>query len=93
MIGHRVDDYDAFWSSAGVWWKWETNVGVRWLVRPPCGHHFMLAHPEEGRAHHEIEEHEDGMITVEPRPGNSNSIQCAFCSWHGYIRRGVWEPC
>jgi hypothetical protein len=30
-------------------------------------------------------------ITVEPKPGNSNSILCPTCGWHGYIDHGVWR--
>jgi hypothetical protein len=87
--GHRVEDHDAFWASAGVWWKWNVEgQGVRWMVRPPCGHHFMLAH---GTPRHDVDEHDDGAITVEPKPGNSNSILCPKCGWHGYIDHGVWR--
>lgn len=87
--GHRVEDYDAFWASPAVWWKWDNDGDPRWMVRPPCGHHFMLAEPREGHAHHEVDEHDDGTISVQPKPGNSNSILCS-CSWHGYIDHGVW---
>jgi hypothetical protein len=41
---------------------------------------------------HHVEEHDNGTITVEPGPWGSNSIQIGDC-FHGYIRRGVWEPC
>lgn len=46
--------------------------------------------------HHEIEEHDDGTITIEPRPGNSNSILISDSRgerWHGYIYRGEWKEC
>jgi hypothetical protein len=97
--GRCAEDHDSFWAEPpGVWWKWETvDLGdggpsvTRWMVRPPCGHSFMLAPggKRTGPAH-EVDEHDDGMVTVEPKPGNSNSILCA-CGWHGYIDHGVWR--
>ena len=40
---------------------------------------------------HEVEEHEDGTITVTPSilvtAPNSDRRR------HGFIRRGIWEPC
>ncbi len=98
--GRRVEDHDDFYADPpGVWWKWESvNLSdggpsvVRWMVRPPCGHHFMLA-PGGERAGpaHDVDEHDDGTITVEPKPTNSNSILCPLCGWHGYLERGVWR--
>lgn len=91
--GRRAATYEEFWADPpGVWWKWDRvrdgdDVGPRWLVRPPCGHHFMLAH---GTPRHEVDEHADGTISVERKPGNSNSILCVECGWHGWIRRGEW---
>ena len=40
---------------------------------------------------HDVDEHDDGTITIEAKPTNSNSILCPFCGWHGYIDRGVWR--
>jgi hypothetical protein len=95
--GHRANDYDEFWESASCWWQWETLESgekfVRWMVRPPCGHHFLLAGGAQEPPHHDVEEHEDGAISVVPQPGNSNSILCPHCGWHGYIYAGVWREC
>lgn len=96
--GHRANGADEFWASAAVWWRWEVEEDgddyVRWMVRPPCGHHFMLAGGSQPMPHHCVEEHEDGAITVEPNPpacpDNSNSILCPSCGWHGFLRHGVW---
>jgi hypothetical protein len=98
--GRQADDHDEFWGEpAGVWWRWsKVDLGdggppvVRWMVRPPCGHSFMLA-PAGNRngPAHEVDEHDDGMITVQPKPNNSNSILCSSCGWHGYIDHGVWK--
>jgi hypothetical protein len=55
------------------------------------------AEPDGKGRHHEVEEHEDGSISVIPRPNNSNSIMVhgydgeRMCEWHGFIRHGVWE--
>jgi hypothetical protein len=81
--GRRADSDEEFWADPpGVWWRWDAvNLSdggppvVRWMIRPS----------------HEIEEHEDGAITVEAKPSNSNSILCPFCGWHGYIEHGVWR--
>lgn len=94
MQGQRVETYDAFFDAeAGVFMKTGVEHGERhfdaWIVKPPCGHHFHLSYNPSRRVH-EVDEHEDGMITVEPKPDNSNSILCT-CGWHGYIRHGVWS--
>lgn len=66
---------------------------VTWFVCTPDGARFMLASPHSpdsaGRSH-EVEEHDDGTITIEPRPGNSNSILSPQ-GWHGWLYRGVWR--
>jgi hypothetical protein len=100
MTGRAAMTYEEFWADPpGVWWKWgDVDLGdggpsvTRWMVRPPCGHHFMLA-PAGDRTGpaHDVDEHADGTITVEPKPSNSNSIQCPFCAWHGYIDHGEWR--
>lgn len=93
--GRRVHTDDEFWEEPGVYWRWEVEEGdgvyVRWMVRPPCGHHFMLAGGAHDPPHHHVEEHEDGTISVVWQPDNSNSILCPQCGWHGYLKRGVWE--
>lgn len=89
IAGHRVENHDAFWASPAVWWKWHLDGGTCWMVRPPCGHHFMIGRAD-WNPRHEIDEHDDGAITVEPKPTNSNSILCPECGWHGYIHHGVW---
>lgn len=47
-----------------------------WWCRPPTSHMGDLED-------HEVEEHDDGTITVSP------SIHYPD-EWHGYLRRGVW---
>ena len=83
-----------------------------WWVCTPNGLVGRLSMPEDvqrGRMSqcHHVEEHDDGLITVVPQPGNSNSILVQgwtfdagpraagepLMSWHGYIRHGVWEAC
>ena len=55
-----------------------------WNVCTPDGHHGTLS-PEL----HQVEEHEDGTITVTPSIDMSKRIKGAY---HGYLRRGVWVP-
>jgi hypothetical protein len=53
----------------------------RWVVRPP-------GQPAGELFEHQVEEHEDGTITVSPsimlRLGTGRN-------WHGYLERGVWR--
>jgi hypothetical protein len=68
-------------------------VNGEWCVCAPDGGRFMLAsvaHPDQAGNHHEVEVHDDGTISVMPRPGNSNSILSPR-GWHGYIDRGEWS--
>lgn len=91
MQGHRVPD-DSFPERPGEYAK---VFGGEWVVQTPDGAIFHLASeasPDSRGKHHEVEEHEDGTISVVERPGNSNSIQSPK-GWHGYIERGVWKAC
>lgn len=97
--GRRVhDDVSPFELQPGEYMKRRTTNGKEswemWYVRAPDGSApFFLANEHQrdsnGKAH-EVEEHEDGTITVQPRPNNSNSI-LSPSGWHGYIYRGVWR--
>jgi hypothetical protein len=93
--GHAAHNDDEFWASPSVWWRWETEEEgdsyVRWMVRPPCGHHFILAGGSQSGPHHEVDEEDNGIISVVPKPTNSNSILCPQCGWHGFIEHGVWK--
>lgn len=53
-----------------------------WFARPPGNHAGSLER-------HEVEEHQDGTITVSP----SILINDGRSEWHGYLRRGIWETC
>lgn len=98
MTGRVVTSPDDFYGEPPVAWKWENvDLGdggpavVRWMIRPPCGHKFMLA-PAGNRTGptHEVDEHDDGTISVQPKPTNSNSILCPSCGWHGYVDHNDW---
>lgn len=92
--GRRVESYEEFFASGiddPVYWRVTHEGVVCWHARPPgCDHNCLLG-PEPPASGHEVDEHEDGTITVEPKPGNSNSILCPICGWHGYIYRGVFQ--
>jgi hypothetical protein len=88
--GRRIPD-DEFPEEPGDYGK----VGDGWVVCTPDGSRFHLAtalHPDGAGKHHEVEEHDDGTVSVLPRPNNSNSILSPK-GWHGYLRHGVWESC
>jgi hypothetical protein len=88
-VGTRLPD-DTFPEEPGAYSK---VFGGEWVVSTPDGCIFHLAserRPDRNGKHHEVEEHEDGSISVLPRPGNSNSILSPK-GWHGYLERGVWR--
>jgi hypothetical protein len=73
----------------------ETETWLTWYVCAPDGAIFYLCNehnPDRNGRVHQVEEHEDGSISVLPQPANSNSI-LSPSGWHGYIRHGVWEAC
>ncbi len=53
-----------------------------WQLRPPGQHAGTI--PE-----HEVEEHDDGTITVSPSIVLHN--EDGSDAWHGYLERGVWR--
>ena len=69
-------------------------TGTCWHVAVPLGV-GAEAYSLGNLIQHTVREHEDGTISVLPGDGSSNSILVRRRneSWHGYIRRGVFEPC
>lgn len=75
---------------------------ICWLVYPPKPPGPVMIGPDPFGGW-EVDENEDGTITLEAKPGNSNSLQVHprdwgqgenlrhDPGWHGYIRNGVWE--
>ena len=57
---------------------WKNDFG--WWVNCPTG--FVA------RLQHEVEEHEDGTITVSPSILLDHPPDKA---WHGFLERGVWR--
>ncbi len=56
-----------------------------WTVRPPGRH-------SGGIPEHEVEEHEDGTITVTPSIlFHGTEPEGEYSDWHGFLRRGVWS--
>lgn len=51
------------------------DAAGKWWARPP--------NSDLGVLDHEVEEHDDGTITVSP--------SIAGDAWHGYLRRGEWS--
>jgi hypothetical protein len=58
----------------------------KWMAATPNGHGANLAN-------HEVEEHDDGTITVSPSimvvPAGAHPSDW----WHGFLSRGVWRKC
>lgn len=72
----------------------ETDHWTMWYVCAPDGQRFYLANEHDrdrSGKHHEVDEHDDGTISVVPKPANSNSIQSPNQGWHGWIDHGVWK--
>lgn len=88
MQGKRIADPEGSLTDNGNYWK-DKETG-EWYCVTPNGLYGWLKN-------HHVEEHEDGTVSVLPGPWGSNSILCSNgcgnVSWHGYIRRGVWEEC
>lgn len=63
-----------------------------WMCCAPNGHCVNLAN-------HQVEEHEDGTITVTPsiiisRGGPASAGAEPYEQlWHGFLERGVWRSC
>lgn len=63
------------------YWK---GPGHWWIYLPGGGIGELV--------NHQVEEHEDGTITVSPSIGLRKGATAGFAR-HGYLRRGRWEPC
>lgn len=61
-----------------------TGNGKDWFCTTPNG---MLGN----LGLHQVEEHDDGTITVAPSILVSGGGEGK--SWHGFLRRGVWSEC
>jgi hypothetical protein len=92
--GRTSPSYDDFFADDDqprIWRTTDTETGrPRYHVRTPLGHTGVLSQA------HEVDEHEDGTFTVEPKPENSNSILCqepgsGRPDWHGYVYRNIWH--
>lgn len=76
MQGRRLPDgWHSQDSEPGDYWK--TPDG-RWEICDPVGVLGSIGN-------HEVEEHEDGTITVTP------SIYDAPDGWHGFLIKGIWS--
>ena len=92
MTGRRLTVVPSEWEGGNCPYRpgdyWKADDG--WHVCTPNGLVGWLKN-------HHVEEHEDGTISVLPGPWGSNSILVSNGSgnrtWHGYVRRGVWEEC
>lgn len=108
MQGRRRDpDVDVLDYEPGDYGKRRMQIGddthEAWWYRAPNGALGRLKMSFDGLPCHEVEEHEDGTITVERHPENSNSILVTShasswhllpgepTTWHGYLYRGVWR--
>lgn len=101
MKGTRIPDGE-FPAKRGEYSKFivekDGTEYVMWFMKSPIGGPSFQIGPKPIGGGHEVEENEDGTITVQPQPGNSNSILIRWGSqveksWHGYIYKGVWQEC
>ena len=59
----------------------------KWIIRPPGEHAGIIFNKviTKNPEHHEIVEHKDGTITVNPSILLGNR-------WHGNLIKGEWKP-
>lgn len=82
MTGTRKDNPDRLIPELG---HYGLNAIGEWFGMTPNGYLANLSA-------HKVVEHQDGTITVSPSIKVSDpSTKEEF--WHGYLRKGVWEPC
>ena len=85
MVGRRkeLDENGNLNLAEGEYGKGRDGV---WYARAPGSHMGNLGG-------HDVEEHEDGTITVTPsiliRTTKASGEE--FVAFHGYLRRGVWS--
>lgn len=85
--GRRVNHGDGTEQEPGDYWPATSpKFAGYWTVVAPNGQPGML-----NPAVHTIEEHEDGTITVHPSIVYSDAEGRE--TWHGWLRRGVFEEC
>lgn len=84
----------------GDFWKILAPDGKPWLSDEPGNltkTSWMISAPTGALGtlrKHTVREHDDGMISVRPNDGSTNSIAITGGDdsyWHGYIEHGVWQ--
>lgn len=89
-FSRRLADPDAPHIERGDYGRVLRDGGCVWMVCTPSGHIGDLTA-------HEVTEHEDGTITVEPSIAVSGGQTVRArgeepCpTWHGYLRAGEWS--
>ena len=83
MKGRRI--YSSSEMIAGDYYKMGNKEG-NWLICTPIGTRGMINNTWN------IEEHEDGSITVSPsiRVWSNGDPKT---NWHGYLIKGEWKEC
>jgi hypothetical protein len=99
--GRRLPD-GQFPERQGDYSKVIIDGAVRWFNWPPgCPWPGMLRpYESDGGLFHEVDEHEDGTITVKAsilmrETSAPSTVQgggiVAFGGWHGYLEHGIWR--
>jgi hypothetical protein len=84
MTGQRLPDGEQNGiPPRGAYWRDQRGA---WMAVTPAGHLGDLSS-------HEVEEHDDGTITVSPSILVETSFAGRREGWHGYLRRGTWSEC
>ncbi len=83
MMGRRVypksTERGVLDSEAGDYFKGDDGF---WYAKTPNGLNANLSA-------HQIEEHEDKTVSVQP----SILVNNSSATWHGFLTRGVWREC
>jgi hypothetical protein len=79
MHGTRVETWEELFATPGAYMR---KADGTWMANTPNGHLGSLGK-------HDVEEHEDGTITVSPSILVSDHTGELY---HGFLKRGVWDP-
>jgi hypothetical protein len=86
MNGQRVFDKAPHELKPGEYGRWGADKD-RWYASTPNGEVANLSA-------HDVHEHSDGSITVQPSILVSTSRHGQRVElWHGWLTRGVWKSC
>lgn len=83
IIARRIACYEEREESEICYWKASDGTWLLWL--PGCGLGCL--------SRHEVTEHDDGTISVQPSVLTTGHCDGVPVTRHGFLTRGVWNEC